>query len=181
MADHDAGLNWFYAAKGLECLKLGLENYVQSQIEQQYTTLIQTVTNSFGYSPIVLDCSAQTLIVLPIKYNFRPPAYHCDIHNTRDEKVCITEKCPNAVCSKLLIGIRKLHTQMKPIWSNTDPSKWTCDSWEIAKCFLSSDGYKDTKSVKDVDCSGLLSILINMSPVAKHLNIDVLFEVNLSI
>ena len=84
MANHDAGLNWFYAAKGLECLKLGLKNYVQSQIEQHYNNLLQTVTNSLGYSPI--DSSSQTLIELPIKSKFIPQPYHCDIHNTRDEK-----------------------------------------------------------------------------------------------
>ena len=124
MADHDAGLNWFYAAKGLECLKLGLENYVQTQLEQLYNNLLQTVINSFGYSAI--DSSLQTIIELPIKSYFKPQPYHCDIHNTRDENECTKEKCPNAVCSKLLNEIKELHTYKKPIWSNTNPSKWTC-------------------------------------------------------
>ena len=176
MADNDAGMNWFYAAKGLECLKVGLEDYVHTQIEQLYNNLLKTVEYVLGFSPI--DCASQTIITLPIGSNFRSVSYHCDIHNTRDEKECIKEKCSNSVCSKLFIEIRKLHTHKKPIWSNTDPSKWTSDSWEIAKCFLSSDGYKDTQSVKDVDCAGLLSILINMSPIGRNINVNVLYEVN---
>ena len=172
MAGYDEGLNWFYAAKGLECLKLGLEDYVCTQIEQKYNNLIQTVENTLGYSPI--DCSMQSLIPFPIRFNFVPQTYSCDIHNTRDVNSCVAEKCANAVCYKLLIEIKKMHVHMKPIWANTDPSKWTGVSWEIAKCFLSSTGYTDTNSVKDVDCSGLLSILINMLPIASNLSAGVL-------
>ena len=175
----DGGLNWVYAAKGLECLKFGLENYVDTQIEQQHKDLLKTVANILGYSRI--DCSMQTIIALPIRSNFIPQSYRCDIHGTSDEKECIKEKCPNAVCNKLCVELKKMHRQNKPIWSNTHPSKWTSDYWEIAKCFLSSDGYKDKHSVKDVDCSGLLSILINMSPIAQHINVDVLLEVKLAL
>ena len=164
-------LIWLRAALGLEHLKLGLEGFVTEQINRSHSQLRLDVANSMGVSsPSDIDCSGQTLI--KNVSHFRPPVFNCEIHSTRD--MCISLKCPNASCDVLLKEIAKLHRRHNPVWNNTtiNPSQWICNPWEFAKCFLSTSGNQSKTSIKELDCAGILSIMINLFPIARSLKID---------
>lgn len=69
--------------------------------------------------------------------------------------------CPRNLCGRLYDEIVKSHSLNSPLWINTSLSRWFDDGWEIAKCFLGSQGYSDVHSARDTDLAGLLSIAIN--------------------
>lgn len=159
--------NWLKAGLGLKYLKKGLENFVSSEIQITFANINGNVSQLLSSSSS-LDCSKQTYFTQSTK---SPPKYFCSYDNSYDKNQC-DKNCPNLVCSKLVEEIAKFHRHGKPIWSNTDPCFWTSDAWEIAKCFLSVDGYSHTRNAADTDCSGLLSIMINMKHIGTILNIS---------
>lgn len=152
--------NWQFAVLGLKYLKQGLETFVKNETQNCHFDLIQDLKKK-GFTSTI-DTSAQTYMD-PIDYRI-PPVYYCSKDDTGDVKQC-SKQCHNAVCRSLVIKIQNHYRQGNPIWKNTDPCMWASDYWEVAKCFLSIDGYKDKHSVEDTDCSGLLSIIINMKPI----------------
>ena len=164
---------WLYAGLGLKDVKFGLEDYLHNQIEQCHTSLLQNVSTQLMLASIVnIDWSKQTLIINVTKHKFTPPKFYCQLHSTGDIKQCKKE-CPNVVCHHLMREIINLHRRKQPIWNNTDinPIKWVTDPWEVAKCFLSVTGQRHIQSIKELDCAGLLSIMINLTPIAQVLNI----------
>ena len=166
-------MSWLVAGLGLKHLKLGLEEFVTNQIANSHKELLNNVAKSMSL-PLVsdIDCSGQTLIK-NIRA-FKPQVFHCDIHITDKINMCVSEKCPNAACHKLINEITKFHRQHRPIWSNTNinPCQWICDPWEFAKCFLSVSGNHHIHSISEVDAAGILGIMINLLPIARSLNID---------
>ena len=168
-------ISWLVAGLGLKHLKLGLEDVVTKQIEIAHKDLIQNVSTLMSLSLVSdIDFSGQTLIKNVNRSTFKPQVFHCDIHITGDINMCVSNKCPNAACHKLLNEITKLHRQKRPIWSNTniDPGQWICDPWEFAKGFLSVSGNHHINSISEVDVAGILGIMINLLPIAKSLKID---------
>ena len=165
---------WLLAGLGLKHLKLGLEDFVTKQIANSHKDLLDDVAKSMRLSASGLDCSGQTLIQNVNRRSFRPPVYDCQIHTTGDITICVSKKCPNATCHFLLKEITKFHRQRKPIWSNTNinPSQWICDPWQFAKCFLSVSGNHHINSISEVDCAGILGLMLNLLPIAKSLKID---------
>ena len=167
--------SWLSAGLGLKHLKLELEDFMTQQIEECHTDLIQNVAMSMGLSSDAdLDYTGQTLIHNAIKGTFKLTVFDCQIHSTNDIKICISNKCPNAACHTLLNGIAKLHRQNRPILNNTNmnPTQWQCDPLEFAKCFLKFSGNQHIRSIKEVDCAGILSIMLNLLPIANTLNIS---------
>ena len=83
----------------------------------------------------------------------------CASYNS-DKSLC-DQNCQNSVCSTLANQIICQHRTKKPNWKNSDPSLWTSNPWEVAKCFL-PPGYSYTTTAKDTDATGLLNIIIFM-------------------
>ena len=123
-------------------------------------------------STVTIDWSKQTILLNVSKHKFTPPKFYCQLHSTGDIKQCKKE-CPNAACNHLMIEIKNLHRRKQPIWNNTDinPMKWATYPWEVAKWFLSVTGQRHIQSIQELDCAGLLSIMINLTPIAQALNI----------
>lgn len=173
-------ISWLSAGLGLKYLKLGLEDFVTQEVGTCHKGLIQSVAMLMGLSSSSnIVCSGQTLIKNVNK--FRPSIFYCKNHATSDIKICISSQCPNATCHILITEITKLHRQKKPIWNNTNmnPNQWLCDPWEFAKCYLSVPGSQHKQSIQETDCSGILSIMINLLPLSKTLKIldkDINFE-----
>ena len=161
---------WYLATSGLLRLKLGLVNFVKTHIKVCHLDFLENLAISIGLSSATeIDGTGPTWIQ-DIDVNKR---FYCQTHETYDIKIC-ERQCPNASRQKLLDEIKNLHRQKKPIWKNThiNPSQWICNTWEFAKCFLSVAGYQHVNSIEELDPSGVLSIMINLIPIAKKLNIN---------
>ena len=166
-------MSWLVAGLGLKHLKLGLEEFVTTQIAYSHKELLNNVAKYVSLSSVKdIDCSGQTLI--KNSRAFKPPKFHCDNHITDDINTCVSKQCPNAASHKLINEITKLHRQKKPIWSNTNinPDQFINNPWEFAKCFLSISGNQHINSISEVDAAGILAIMINLLPISKALNID---------
>ena len=129
-------------------------------MEKINSLILKTIARQFDSTQ--LDTSSQTLMPISIKYDFKPKSYHCKKHRTYQENECIAKQCANAICNRFINEITSIHRDRNPLWVNTNPCKWVTDPWEVAKCFMSTGGYKDTHNAKEVDCSGLLSMMINL-------------------
>lgn len=167
--------NWMYVVLGLKQLKRGLKPFVASQLKEWHSAYIQSLAISLKLDTNAnISCSGQTIFPPVIKRNFTPPTqYKCNNHNTKDIKECVT-LCPNVACYKIMEEIIRLHRFNKPIWVNTNPNRWTADRsapWEIAKCFLPTGAFHNTRSFNYIDCAGLLNIIINMRTIATNLKI----------
>ena len=72
------------------------------------------------------------------------------------------KSCPS--CAQWVIEIKK-QSNGQLHWKNTDSTKWHNVPWEIAKCFMNSQGDKTTASANTgpdtTDLSGMLNILVN--------------------
>ncbi|KAH3753231.1 hypothetical protein DPMN_187865 [Dreissena polymorpha] len=59
-----------------------------------------------------------------------------------------------------------------PSWSNTDSTKWCTDSWELAKCYMPSTGYKDKTSAATTDFNGIIGAMYNCTWMQKYFTDD---------
>ena len=49
-----------------------------------------------------------------------------------------------------------------PSWINTDAPNWCTDPWQIAKCYLSKDGYKDVNQAEDTDFNKIINFILQL-------------------
>ena len=159
---------WLRSVHGLKFLKEGIQDYVQENVEQSFRKLRHETCSSLGIDESDFKSESQTFIT---PYKAPPKKYSCPFHS----QCPCPSNCANKIAEQVAKEIPKLHTQTpaKVQWVNTDPCNWTTLPWEVAKCFLSSAGYKDKDNADDTDCSGLLSIIINLKGIGNGLNITI--------
>ena len=156
--------NWLVSCLGLKYVKECLEEYVTQEVDLFHIGLLTDVKNDVG-SVLPIDCSKQTFL----HDKNIPSCYMCNVHK-RNINEC-DNTCHNKICKAIVTYIRGAHRFQQFKLSNTNPCKWTTDPWEVAKCFMSTDGYEKTTSANDTDCAGLLSICINMKIIGTKLKI----------
>lgn len=76
-------------------------------------------------------------------------------------KKMFTKECKLGQCGSFYDEIIRMHAHYDPMFRNCRPALWKTQPIEIAKCYLSCDGYLIKISLDDIDASGLLSICIN--------------------
>lgn len=154
---------WLKAAKGLEYLQDGIEEFVEDGTCRHHKDLLKRtgVTNSNGCN----NCTIENIL----------PEHPGGICSQANRQFCLCTKnkrnrrlCPAAgICSKMYDCIVFDHCFKSPLWSNTDPRKWCTSSWSIAKAYQTTNG--QNTSAKNTDASGLLSIIINDTTFADQL------------
>ncbi|XP_060592662.1 uncharacterized protein LOC132747328 [Ruditapes philippinarum] len=82
----------------------------------------------------------------------------CSFHRNSNY---ILAGCPNRICHNFKSGIQKAHRYSGPSYKNTDATQWCSNSWEVAKCFMPTDGYKDKASAAETDFNGIISVILN--------------------
>ena len=148
--------NWIKGALGLKILKKGVLQVVKDAINKQHTDFLQDISSQLGHSNVICNqCVTQN--VLPCGKNCKHINKVCQTHNQPN---LMPRPCPNNVCSTLYDMIKDQHRFKSPSWKNTDASLWCTTPWEIAKCYV-GDGYADKPTAEEMDCSGILSIIIN--------------------
>lgn len=54
--------------------------------------------------------------------------------------------------------VQPIHRFSSPSWKNTDSRQWCTDIWQLARCFMPSDGYKNKDSAENTDFKGLINV-----------------------
>ncbi|XP_045185124.2 uncharacterized protein LOC123543122 [Mercenaria mercenaria] len=162
--------NWVRAALGLRYFKQGFEHFIDTQIRCHHANLFKRLRLE-GILCFQCDqCTSENL--LPDHSNQKK----CIQKNRRHcfcSQPSFRRQCPNKICSLLYDYIVKAHSTNDPILTNTNPTNWLTDYWELGKCFLSSPGYVDKKSAAETDATGLLSIAINNTYIQDRMDTDI--------
>ncbi|KAH3747694.1 hypothetical protein DPMN_182123 [Dreissena polymorpha] len=79
---------------------------------------------------------------------------------------CSTPSKQCRLCSEIGNQIWDNHRFKKaklkgPSWNNTDTTQWCTESWELAKCYMPSTGYRDKPNANSTDFNGIIGAIYN--------------------
>ncbi|XP_053386219.1 uncharacterized protein LOC123545283 [Mercenaria mercenaria] len=162
--------NWVKAGLGLRYLKEGLEPFSDDIVRQQHVDILNSVKQTCNVTTVNCgNCNLKTLMPNHVRISSRNCPLgqaNCNCLYPRGKIVC-----PNNVCGAIYDTIVTVHNSRPPapFWKNTDVKKWCTDPWAVAKCFINAQGYAQKTSAAEIDCSGLLHVIINNKSLHSHI------------
>ncbi|XP_053405502.1 uncharacterized protein LOC128558973 [Mercenaria mercenaria] len=161
---------WVKAGLGLGYLKEGLAPFCDDVAKQQHKDILDNIKQTKHLHTVTCGlCALRTLKPDHVKIgkNQCPlDQVNCNCCYTNGKNAC-----PNNVCGAIYDNIITNHasTPPAPYWKNTQTQQWTGDPWSIAKCFINAPGYDQKTSAADIDCTGLLHVIINNKYFHNHI------------
>ncbi|KAH3780685.1 hypothetical protein DPMN_158504 [Dreissena polymorpha] len=128
--------NWLKAWLAIDIAKSGLEHLADNEAQNFHQHIYNQVTST-----------------LTSQWNT------CNICNTAN--LLRNQQCPNNICDKVCQEIINEHRYKKCSWNNTSAQLWQTNYWEIAKCYIQTNGYADKISTQDTDFNGVVSFMLN--------------------
>ncbi|XP_045202914.2 uncharacterized protein LOC123556346 [Mercenaria mercenaria] len=162
--------NWVRAGLGLKYVKDGLLDFVDNNLKQIHNDSICNVRSKYGLtSEICTSCLLRNIQPDHVRdSNKQCPLRHgnCNCQYPRGKN-----KCPYNICSAIYDNIVTLHASSPPVpcWKNTNAQLWCTSYFEFGKCFINAHGYANKTSISEIDCSGLLHIIINNKAIHGHI------------
>ncbi|XP_060581121.1 uncharacterized protein LOC132737791 [Ruditapes philippinarum] len=166
-------LNWVKAALAVLFTKEEIEPVVCDEIVQFQQKCLRDISISNGLSAgsTCSSCNTENIVVCPTNRICNVNRGKCGYHrnfSTMFHQSC----CPNKICHNMRSQIQKAHRFYGPSFKNTDATQWCSNPWEIAKCFMPPDGYKDVMSAVDTDFNGIISVIVNFKGFETKINDD---------
>ncbi|XP_053405540.1 uncharacterized protein LOC123522844 [Mercenaria mercenaria] len=161
---------WVKAGLGLGYLKEGLAPFCDDIAKQQHKDILDNIKQTKNLPTVTCgQCTVETLKPDHVKIGNKQCFYgqaNCNCCHTSGKIAC-----PNNVCGAIYDNIITNHasTPPAPNWKNTQSQQWTGDPWSIAKCFINTPGYDRKTSAADIDCTGLLHVIINNTFFHNHI------------
>ncbi|XP_060588076.1 uncharacterized protein LOC132743564 [Ruditapes philippinarum] len=154
--------NWIKAALAVLYTKEEVEPVVVSEIKDFQQNSLNTISssNSLPAGSTCSNCCTENLIVCLTNRLCNAKRGKCSYHKNNATQYR-QSGCPNKICHNLKFEIQKAHRYHGPSYKNTDATKWCSNVWEIAKCYLPPDGYKDVSNAAETDFNGIISVIIN--------------------
>ncbi|XP_052786871.1 probable helicase with zinc finger domain isoform X2 [Mya arenaria] len=153
--------NWVRSSIGLRCLRDGLLDYVTTSTEDQYKTFVKYLKRRAKISTFTCDkcqlCNLLPLHALEKKRCNQRHVNYCNCKRQSDKRVCPE----GGACGIFYDCVTDEHFEHDPSWCNTSVELWSTNSFEFMKCFISTPGYKNKRSISLIDASGLISICLN--------------------
>jgi hypothetical protein len=171
--------NWVKAQLAVFITKDGLTPFVCNEIQQFQQKCLDDIcyNNGIFSGTICSGCSTENVVKCPTKGICIVGKGQCSFHKNSNY---ILAGCPNMICHHFKSGIQKAHRYSGPSYKNTDATQWCSNSWEVAKCFMPPDGYKDKASATETDFNGIISVILNYKDFERkvHENLNIFEEVN---
>ncbi|XP_045156272.2 uncharacterized protein LOC123522858 [Mercenaria mercenaria] len=161
---------WVKAGLGLGYLKEGLVPFCDDVTKQQHEDILDKIKQTKNLPTVTCgQCSWRNLRPDHLKIGKN----QCSLGQANCN-CCYTSgkiPCPNNVCGAIYDNIITNHASKPPApnWKNTQSQQWTGDPWSIAKCFINASGYDLKTSAADIDCTGLLHVIINNKYFHNHI------------
>ncbi|XP_060582300.1 uncharacterized protein LOC132738723 [Ruditapes philippinarum] len=169
---------WVKAGLGLGYLKEGLAPFCNDIADQQHKDILQTIRSTKSIPSTVTCCSCQVETLKPD---------HKPVPGNAGNKVCPLGQvkciccfkgkiaCPSNICGAIYDYIVQHHASSPPApnWKISDAQQWVTDPWSICKCFINAQGYEQTQSAGECDCTGLLHLMINNQYFHSHVGCNV--------
>ncbi|XP_053383427.1 uncharacterized protein LOC128549805 [Mercenaria mercenaria] len=154
--------NWIKAGLGVLYTKQGIEPFVHDEIEQFQQKCLSDICNNNGF-PAGTTCSScciENVVVCPTNRICNARRGKCSFHRNSATQY-LPSGCPNKICHNFKSEIQGAHRYYGPSYKNTDATQWCSNPWEVAKCFMPPDGYKDATNAADTDFNGIISVIMN--------------------
>ncbi|XP_060561205.1 uncharacterized protein LOC132720976 [Ruditapes philippinarum] len=166
-------LNWVKAALAVLFAKEEIGPVVVDEIVQFQQKCLQDISISNGLSAgsTCSNCNTENIVVCPTNKICNVNRGKCGYHRNRATQFH-SYGCPNKICHNMRSEIKNAHRFYGPSFKNTDATQWCSNPWEIAKCFMPPDGYKDVMSAEDTDFNGIVSVIVNFKAFETKINND---------
>jgi hypothetical protein len=150
--------NWVKASLAVLITKEGIEPFVEDEIEQFQQKCLTDICNNQGLpsGTTCINCCTENVVNCPTKRICNVVNRTCRFHRN-----FLPAVCQKKICHNFNTEIQKAHRYNGPSYKNTDATQWCSKSWEVAKCFMPPDGYKDAVSASETDFNGVNSVIIN--------------------
>ncbi|XP_060597173.1 uncharacterized protein LOC132751080 [Ruditapes philippinarum] len=155
--------NWVKAQLAVLFTKEGVEPFVCNEIQHFQLKCLHDICylNGLPSGTCCSGCYTENLVKCPTARlcnvgRGKSCSYHRNVTTQYN-----SSGCPNKICHKFKTEIQNAHRYNGPSYKNTDATKWCSNSWEVAKCFMPPDGYKDKASATETDFNGIISVILN--------------------
>ncbi|XP_053382016.1 uncharacterized protein LOC128549404 [Mercenaria mercenaria] len=154
--------NWIKAGLGVLLTKEGIEPFVYDEIEQFQQKCLSDICNNNGLpaGTTCSSCCTENVVVCPTNRICNARRGNCNFHRNSATQY-LPSGCPNKICHNFKNEIQHAHRYYGPSYKNTDATQWCSNPWEVAKCFMPPDGYKDATKSADTDFNGIISVILN--------------------
>ncbi|XP_053382059.1 uncharacterized protein LOC123541230 [Mercenaria mercenaria] len=154
--------NWIKAGLGVLLTKEGIEPFVYDEIEQFQQKCLSDICNNNGLpaGTTCSSCCTENVVVCPTNRICNARRGKCNFHRNSATQY-LPSGCPNKICHNFKNAIQRAHRYYGPSYKNTDAAQWCSNPWEVAKCFMPSDGYTDAMNAADTDFNGITSVVLN--------------------
>ncbi|XP_053389102.1 uncharacterized protein LOC128552114 [Mercenaria mercenaria] len=154
--------NWIKAGLGVLFTKAGIEPFVHDEIEQFQQKCLSDICNNNGLpaGTTCSSCCTENVVVCPTNRICNATRGMCNFHRNSATQY-LPLGCPNKICHNFKKEIQNAHRFYGPSYKNTDASQWCSNPWEVAKCFMPPDGYKDATNAAETDFNGIISVILN--------------------
>ncbi|XP_060575099.1 uncharacterized protein LOC132732643 [Ruditapes philippinarum] len=154
--------NWVKAQLAVLFTKDGLEPFVCHEVQEFRLKCLNDIcyNNRLISGTLCSNCCTENVIKCPTNRICSVGRGKCSYHRNAATRYN-PAGCPNKICHNFSTETQNVHRYYGPSYKNTDATQWCSNSWEIAKCFMPPDGYKDIVSAHDTDFNGIISVIIN--------------------
>ncbi|XP_045205179.2 uncharacterized protein LOC123557644 isoform X2 [Mercenaria mercenaria] len=154
--------NWIKAGLGVLFTKEGIEPFVYDEIEQFQKKCLSDICNNNGLaaSTTCSSCCTENVVVCPTDRICNVGRGKCSFHRNTATLYRLSG-CPKNICHHFKNEIQNAHRFYGPSYKNTDATQWCSNPWEVAKCFMPPEGYKDVMAAAETDFNGINSVIIN--------------------
>ncbi|XP_060586619.1 uncharacterized protein LOC132742279 [Ruditapes philippinarum] len=154
--------NWVKAQLAVLFNEEGIEPFVCNEIQIFQQKCLDDICYNNGLlsGALCSSCFTENIVKCPTNRICNVGRGQCSYHRNATTQYN-PSGCPNNICDNFKAKIQSAHRFYGPSFKNTDATNWCSNPWEVAKCFLPQDGYKDVVSAKETDFNGIISVVIN--------------------
>jgi hypothetical protein len=154
--------NWVKAQLAVLFTKDGLEPFVCHEVQEFRLKCLDGIcfNNGLISGTLCSNCCTENVIKCPTNRICNVGRGKCSYHRNAATRYN-PAGCPNKICHNFTTEIQNAHRYYGPSYKNTDATQWCSNSWELAKCFMPPDGYKDVACAEETDFNGIISVILN--------------------
>ncbi|XP_060566622.1 uncharacterized protein LOC132725500 [Ruditapes philippinarum] len=154
--------NWVKAQLAALFTKEGLEPFVCHEVQEFQLKCLDDICYNNGLisGTLCSNCCTENVIKCPTNRICNVGRGKCSYHRNAATRYN-PAGCPNKICHNFTTEIQNAHRYAGPSYKNTDATQWCSNFWEVAKCFMPPDGFKDKASATETDFNGIISVILN--------------------
>ncbi|KAH3823129.1 hypothetical protein DPMN_124928 [Dreissena polymorpha] len=164
--------NWVKACLALKYSKEGILPFISKKCDEFYDHKISVVETECSSSYQCTSCDINRLEPQHVAKNNKCSHVKCKCNNKSTNQICCKD---NGACGVIYDLIKDEHVNEKPNWSNSKCELWSdkqVGAWEMMKCFIFTNRYKETKSIDQSDITALIQICENNTKLKNAFNTD---------